>query len=114
MTKEKIYEEERKMIEKAKGGDRKAMEDLMARYEPLFRKLCAGEPRMDWEDIRQDLAVSFLEGVRAFTPEKGHLFSLLHPAAALLGKSASGGKNDAPAVGGAPVSGGHREHSRRI
>ncbi|WP_443789204.1 helix-turn-helix domain-containing protein [Dialister succinatiphilus] len=114
MTKEKFYEEERKLIEKAKGGDRKAMEDLMARYEPLFRKLCAGEPRMDWEDIRQDLAVSFLEGVRAFTPEKGHLFSLLHPAAALLGKSASGGKNDALEVGGAQFPDVHRKHSRRI
>ena len=74
MTKEKFYEEERKLIEKAKGGDRKAMEDLMDRYEPLFRKLCAGETRMDWEDIRQDLAVSFLEGVRAFTPERGTYF----------------------------------------
>ncbi len=74
MTKEKFYEEERKLIEKAKGGDRKAMEDLMDRYEPLFRKLCAGETRMDWENIRQDLAVSFLEGVRAFTPERGTYF----------------------------------------
>lgn len=74
MTKEKFYEEERKLIEKAKGGDRKAMGDLMDRYEPLFRKLCAGETRMDWEDIRQDLAVSFLEGVRAFTPERGTYF----------------------------------------
>lgn len=74
MTKEELYEEERKLIVKAKAGDRDAMAALIGRYEPLFRKLAAGETRMDWEDIRQDLSVSFLEGVKAFEPEKGTYF----------------------------------------
>ena len=71
MTKEELYEE-RKLIVKAKAGDRDAMAALIGRYEPLFRKLAAGETRM--EDIRQDLSVSFLEGVKAFEPEKGTYF----------------------------------------
>ena len=52
MTKEKFYEEERKLIEKAKGGDRKAMEvnipqqvyRLSEKAVPPFRGKCTAYP----------------------------------------------------------------------
>lgn len=70
MRKEYKPEEEMKWILRAKTGDKKAMMILIQQYEPLMRKLTAGETRMDWEDLRQDLILSFLEGVRDFDKEK--------------------------------------------
>lgn len=70
MRKEYKPEEEMKWILCAKAGDKKAMMTLIQQYEPLMRKLTAGETRVDWEDLRQDLILSFLEGVRDYDREK--------------------------------------------
>ena len=68
------YEEEMRLIQKAKEGDEASVMALIHRYEPLFKKLCAGETHMEWEDIRQELSLSFLESLAAYDPSKGIYF----------------------------------------
>lgn len=75
MKRQENYEEEKRLVEAAQKGSEKAVMALIHRYEPLFRRLTAGETRMDWEDIRQDLAVVFLEALRDFDLEKGTYFA---------------------------------------
>lgn len=74
MKEKYTYEEELDLVRKAQKGDTGAMELLLRKYEPLFRKLTAGETFMDWEDIRQELVLSFLEGVKAYDPDRGIYF----------------------------------------
>lgn len=75
MKRQENYEEEKKLLEAAQNGSKEAVMALIRRYEPLFRRLAAGETRMDWEDIRQDLVVVFLESLRDFDREKGIYFA---------------------------------------
>ena len=75
MKRQENYEEEKRLLEAAQKGSEKAVMALIHRYEPLFRRLAAGETRMDWEDIRQDLVVVFLEALRDFDQEKGIYFA---------------------------------------
>ena len=52
MKRQENYEAEKKLLEAAQNGSKEAVMALIRRYEPLFRRLAAGETRMDWEDIR--------------------------------------------------------------
>lgn len=75
MKKENDYEEETKWIQEARQGDKEAMMRLLKKYEPLLRKLVAGETRLDWEDLLQDLTLAFLKGVKAYDSAKGVYFA---------------------------------------
>lgn len=75
MKRQENYEEEKKLLGAAQKGSKEAVMALIHRYEPLFRRLAAGETRMEWEDIRQDLVVVFLEALRDFDREKGIYFA---------------------------------------
>lgn len=71
----KDYDVEMELVKKAQGGDEEAKISLLSRYRPLIRGLCAGEREWEWEDLKSDLIVDFLEGIAAFTPGAGMYFA---------------------------------------
>ena len=55
----------KELLLRAKRGEEKAFEELFAMFEPLVRKCCIVNDRMD-EDLRQILLMEFVQAVRKF------------------------------------------------
>ena len=69
----KDYEMEMDLVKRAQAGEESAKLELLNRYEPLLRKLTMDEG--DWEDMKEELIVVFLESLAVYDPALGQYFS---------------------------------------
>lgn len=67
-----VEEFEMELVKKAQDGEEEARLALLSRFNPLIRKLCTGED--DWEDLKEELILEFLERLAAYDRDSGIYF----------------------------------------
>lgn len=57
------------LLDQAQSGDRKAQEELFLQYRPLLIS-CAMVGERFWEDLYQELSITFLNCIQGFSVEE--------------------------------------------